>query len=104
MAWREIMRDFAGQRDAMVREQLESRGIRDPAVLAAMREVPREEFVPPELKGEAYDDNPLPIGEGQTISQPYMVAYMSEALELSPVHRVLEIGTGSGYAAAVLSR
>ncbi len=98
------MLDYAAQRDAMVREQLESRGVRDPAVLAAMREVPREEFVPPELKGEAYDDNPLPIGEGQTISQPYMVAYMSEALELSPSHRVLEIGTGSGYAAAVLSR
>ncbi len=98
------MRDFACQRDAMVREQLESRGIRDPAVLAAMREVPREEFVPRELREAAYDDNPLPIGEGQTISQPYMVAYMSEALELSPAHRVLEIGTGSGYAAAVLSR
>jgi protein-L-isoaspartate(D-aspartate) O-methyltransferase len=69
-----------------------------------MREVPREEFVPPLLREAAYEDNPLPIAEGQTISQPYMVAYMSEALELSRESRVLEIGTGSGYAAAVLSR
>ena len=98
------MRDFAALRDMMVTEQLEARGIRDPAVLAAMREVPREEFVPAELAGHAYDDNPLPIGEGQTISQPYMVAYMTEALELARTDRVLEIGTGSGYAAAVLGR
>jgi len=98
------MRDFAALRDMMVTEQLEARGIRDPSVLAAMREVPREEFVPAELAGHAYDDNPLPIGEGQTISQPYMVAYMTEALELARTDRVLEIGTGSGYAAAVLGR
>jgi protein-L-isoaspartate(D-aspartate) O-methyltransferase len=101
---RRIMNDFTVLREAMVSEQLEARGIRDPAVLAAMREIPREEFVPPEMQWGAYDDNPLPIGEGQTISQPYMVAYMSEALGLSRESRVLEIGTGSGYAAAVLSR
>jgi protein-L-isoaspartate(D-aspartate) O-methyltransferase len=98
------MRDFTVLRDMMIREQLEYRGISDPAVLAAMRDVPREEFVPADLRGYAYDDGPLPIGEGQTISQPYMVAYMTEALELSHGDRVLEIGTGSGYAAAVLSR
>lgn len=98
------MHDFTALRYTMVREQLEARGVTDPAVLAAMREVPREEFVPDGLRGEAYDDNPLPIGEGQTISQPYMVAYMAEALELSRQDRVLEVGTGSGYAAAVLSR
>ena len=98
------MQNFIMLRDIMVTEQLEARGIRDSAVLAAMREVPREEFVPADLAGHAYDDNPLPIGEGQTISQPYMVAYMAEALELGCADRVLEIGTGSGYAAAVLSR
>jgi len=98
------MHDFAVLRTMMVERQLKSRGIRDPAVLAAMLSVPREEFVPPELAGHAYDDSPLPIGEGQTISQPYMVAYMTEALEPTPADRVLEIGTGSGYAAAVLSR
>lgn len=98
------MRDFAALRDIMVMEQLEARGIRDVAVLEAMREVPREEFVPPDLADLAYDDGPLPIEEGQTISQPYMVAYMTEALELTREDKVLEIGTGSGYAAAVLSR
>lgn len=98
------MHDYAALRESMVRGQLEARGVRDPAVLAAMREVPREEFVPSALRGEAYEDIPLPIAEGQTISQPYMVAYMAEALELSRQERVLEIGTGSGYAAAVLSR
>lgn len=98
------MHDFTALRYTMIREQLEARGVTDPAVLAAMREVPREEFVPASLRGEAYDDSPLPIGEGQTISQPYMVAYMAEALELSRQDRILEVGTGSGYAAAVLSR
>ncbi len=98
------MRDFAILRDIMIREQLEYRGISDPAVIAAMGDVPREEFVPTDLRAYAYEDGPLPIGEGQTISQPYMVAYMTEALELSRDDRVLEIGTGSGYAAAVLSR
>lgn len=80
------------------------RGIHDPAVLSAMREVPRELFVNEGMLELAYEDNPLPINEGQTISQPYIVAYMTEALELNGMERVLEIGTGSGYAAAVLSR
>ena len=88
----------------MIREHLLGRGIRDPAVISAMREVPREEFVAEELVEFAYDDHPLEIAEGQTISQPYIVAYMTEALELSARDRVLEIGTGCGYAAAVLSR
>jgi protein-L-isoaspartate(D-aspartate) O-methyltransferase len=98
------MRDLYLRREIMIERDLKGRGIRDPAVLAAMREVPREEFVPAELAEHAYDDYPLPIDEGQTISQPYMVAYMAESLELSPTDRVLEIGTGSGYSAAVLSR
>jgi len=98
------MRDFAFLRELMIKEQLEGRGLRDKSVLAAMRSVPREEFVPQHLLDFAYNDGPLPIGEGQTISQPYMVAYMTEALELTDSDRVLEIGTGSGYAAAVLSR
>jgi protein-L-isoaspartate(D-aspartate) O-methyltransferase len=91
-------------RDIMLREHLLGRGIRDREVLRAMSEVPREAFVLPELVAHAYDDCPLPIDEGQTISQPYIVAYMTEALELAPSDRVLEIGTGCGYAAAVLSR
>ncbi|HEY3307505.1 MAG TPA: protein-L-isoaspartate(D-aspartate) O-methyltransferase [Desulfuromonadaceae bacterium] len=97
------MLDYKGLRDRMVEEQLKPMGIYDPAVLSAMREVPRHEFVPAEMKRMAYEDGPLPIGEGQTISQPFMVAYMIEALWLSSEARVLEIGTGSGYAAAVLS-
>lgn len=92
------------QREKMIREHLLGRDIRDPEVIAAMRAVPREEFIDGMLREFAYDDNPLVIAEGQTISQPYIVAYMTEALELSPGDRVLEIGTGSGYAAAVLSR
>jgi len=88
----------------MVEEQLAARGIRDPLVLRAMKEVPREKFVPFEYSQSAYADSPLPIGENQTISQPYVVALMTEMLALSPHDRVLEIGTGSGYAAAVLSR
>jgi protein-L-isoaspartate(D-aspartate) O-methyltransferase len=83
---------------------LERRGIRDKAVLEAIADVPREEFVGMALADFAYDDAPLPIEEGQTISQPYIVALMTEAMRLQPAHRVLEIGTGSGYAAAVLSR
>ena len=86
----------------MVDEQIVTRDIRNPRVLDAMRKVPRHEFVPESMRGEAYGDTPLPIGYGQTISQPYIVAYMSEALELEPSHRVLEIGTGSGYQAAIL--
>jgi protein-L-isoaspartate(D-aspartate) O-methyltransferase len=85
-------------------EHLEDRGIRDPDVLRSMRSVPRHEFVPRDLARYAYDDKPLDIGFGATISQPYIVAAMSELLELSKRHRVLEIGTGSGYQAAVLSR
>ncbi|MEL4318916.1 protein-L-isoaspartate(D-aspartate) O-methyltransferase [Leifsonia sp. YIM 134122] len=87
--------------DEMVSRQLEARGIRDPAVLAAMRTVPRELFVPQELIARAHDDTPLPIGAEQTISQPYIVARMLEAAELGPTARVLDVGTGSGYAAAV---
>ncbi len=88
----------------MVTEQLEARGIRDPRVLDAMRSVPRDRFISPELREHAYDDGPLPIGEEQTISQPYMVALTCEAAHLSGSERVLEIGTGSGYEAAVLSK
>jgi protein-L-isoaspartate(D-aspartate) O-methyltransferase len=93
---------FAASRAAMVREQIEARGVRDARVLAALRRVPRHEFVPVELRESAYEDRPLPIGEGQTISQPYIVAIMSALLQLDGSERVLEIGTGSGYQAAVL--
>ncbi len=88
----------------MVAHDLAARGIEDAAVLRAMGEVPREEFVPSHLRAEAYDDRPLPIGEGQTISQPYVVALMLELLELAPEDRMLEVGAGSGYAAAVAGR
>jgi protein-L-isoaspartate(D-aspartate) O-methyltransferase len=91
-------------RDTMVRTQIAARGIRDPAVLAAFRAVPREAFLPPELHEFAYEDSPLPIEQGQTISQPYIVALMTAALQLRPDDSVLEIGTGSGYAAAILGR
>ena len=91
------------ERERMVSMQLEGRGIEDARVLAAMRSVPRHEFVPPELMEHAYLDEALPIGEGQTISQPYIVALMSEALQLRGGERVLEIGTGSGYQAAILA-
>jgi protein-L-isoaspartate(D-aspartate) O-methyltransferase len=93
---------FIDERERMV-ELIARRGVRDPAVLAAMRKVPREHFVAADRAHRAYDDTPLPIGEGQTISQPYIVAAMTEALQLRPRDRVLEIGTGSGYAAAVLA-
>jgi len=86
----------------MVAEQIEARGVREPAVLAALRAVPRHLFVPAELRASAYNDGPLAIGHGQTISQPYVVAFMTEAARLRPGDRVLEIGTGSGYQAAVL--
>jgi protein-L-isoaspartate(D-aspartate) O-methyltransferase len=92
------------RREIMIREHLLGRGIRDSTVIGAMREVPREAFVDEEFVEFAYGDHPLAIQEEQTISQPYIVAYMTEALELSATDRVLEIGTGSGYAAAVLSR
>ncbi len=93
----------AAERDAMVREQIEARGVRDPRVLAALRRVPRHRFVPAALAAEAHADRPLPIGAGQTISQPYIVAAISEALGLTGGERVLEVGAGSGYMAAVLA-
>ena len=88
----------------MVEQQLEARGIRSKAVLEAMRATPRHLYMPPEVRSEAYEDRPVPIGYGQTISQPYIVAFMTDALEVERGHRVLEIGTGSGYQAAVLAR
>ena len=95
---------FEHEREDMVAQQLEARGVRDARVLDAMRRVPRHRFVPPELLDSAYEDTPLPIGERQTISQPFMVALMSEALALGGAEpRVLEIGTGSGYQAAILA-
>ncbi|MEX1026824.1 MAG: protein-L-isoaspartate(D-aspartate) O-methyltransferase [Candidatus Paceibacterota bacterium] len=96
--------DFEQQRAQLIERELRMLGIRDEAVMQAMRSVPREEFVSEEMREFAYRNAPLPIGSGQTISQPLIVAYMTEALELAPQDRVLEIGTGSGYAAAVLSR
>ncbi|NOZ04713.1 MAG: protein-L-isoaspartate(D-aspartate) O-methyltransferase [FCB group bacterium] len=91
-------------RERMVERQIVARGVQDTSVLAAMKSVPRHLFVPEDLRSAAYSDRPLPIGYGQTISQPYIVAYMTELLEVNPEHKVLEIGTGSGYQAAVLSR
>lgn len=88
----------------MVRTQLADRGIRDARVLQAMLDVPRHEFIPEELRSEAYEDRPLPIGAGQTISQPYIVAIMLQHLALQPADRMLEVGTGSGYVTALLSR
>ena len=90
-------------RERMVETQIRARDVRDAAVLQAMGRVPRHLFVPDDVRRFAYDDRPLPIGRGQTISQPYIVAYMTEALQLAPAHTVLEIGTGSGYQAAVLA-
>lgn len=94
---------FQAQRELMVSMQLANRGIRDPRVLTAMGTVPRHEFVPVPLRQAAYEDHPLPIGEDQTISQPYIVAAMLEHLALRPTDRVLEVGTGSGYVTALLS-
>ena len=94
---------YALARERMVREQIERRGVRDPRVLAALRSVPRHLFVPEALRLQAYDDTPLLIGEEQTISQPYIVGFMSEAIHPQPADRVLEVGTGSGYQAAVLA-
>ena len=98
------MSDFADLRGQMVRRQIEARGIFDPLILDAFREVPREEFVDEEQRRWAYDDHPLPIEAGQTISQPYIVALMIEAAEIRPGNKVLEVGAGSGYAAALMSR
>ena len=98
------MADYAIARKRMVEEQVVARGVRDPRVLDAMLRVPRHLFVPEALAAQAYSDFPLPIGERQTISQPYMVAVMSEALQLRGAEKVLEVGTGSGYQAAVLAQ
>jgi protein-L-isoaspartate(D-aspartate) O-methyltransferase len=97
-------RDFTALRDRMVERQLRARGIEDERVLAAMGEVPREAFVPEALRARAYEDSALPIGEEQTISQPWIVAAICQALELEGSELVLEVGTGSGYSAAVLAR
>jgi protein-L-isoaspartate(D-aspartate) O-methyltransferase len=97
------VRDWQSERVRMVEEQLKGRDIRDLRVLSAMLSVPRHLFIPESARGGAYGDFPVPIGHGQTISQPYIVAFMTEALKVGPEHRVLEIGTGSGYQAAVLS-
>ncbi len=96
-------RDFDALREAMVNDQIAARGIRDEGVLQAMRRIPRHLFVPEDLMSSAYEDRPLPIGRGQTISQPYIVAYMTELLQPRGSGTVLEVGTGSGYQAAVLS-
>lgn len=95
--------DFPAQRERMVKEQIVLRGVLSERVLSALRKVPREEFVPAEYRAESYSDKPLPIGYDQTISQPYIVALMTEELQLRPTDRVLEIGTGSGYQAAILA-
>lgn len=95
--------DYRRDRDAMVQQQVIKRGIQSPQVIAALRKVPREKFIAKALSQFAYDDAPLPIAEQQTISQPYIVAFMLEALQLKGTERVLEIGTGSGYAAALLA-
>jgi protein-L-isoaspartate(D-aspartate) O-methyltransferase len=96
--------DFAKLRERMVERQIEARGVTDPLILAAFREVPREAFIDEGQRQWAYDDHPLPIEAGQTISQPYIVALMIEAAEIAPGDIVLEVGAGSGYAAAVMSR
>lgn len=101
--WLYAAEDFAGKRQKMIERDIRDRGIRDPKVLNAMSRIGRERFVDRGLAGQAYEDHPLPIGEGQTISQPYVVALMTEALKLKTGDRVLEIGTGSGYQAAVLA-
>ena len=96
-------REFAVERERMVKEQVAMRGVTDERVLRAMRKVPREQFVPEQIRGQSYSDGPLPIGYDQTISQPFVVAFMTEKLGLRPTDRVLEIGTGSGYQAAILA-
>ena len=100
----ETMTDFAAEREAMVERQIASRGIREPRILEAFRAVPREEFLAPDYRDIAYGDHPLPIEAGQTISQPYIVALMIQAAEMKFGDRVFEVGAGSGYAAAVMSR
>jgi len=104
MWWRHASVDFDALREEMVVRQIEGRGVTHRRTLGAMRAVPRHVFVPADLRASAYEDRPLPIGEGQTISQPYMVAAMTAAVDPPPTGRVLEIGTGSGYQAAVIAR
>ncbi|THU38370.1 protein-L-isoaspartate(D-aspartate) O-methyltransferase [Niastella caeni] len=101
MPWQQDQ--YTAKREKMVKQQIERRGVKDPVVLKAMRTVKRHEFVPAGQIGNAYDDRPLPIGYGQTISQPYIVAYMTEIIKPQSNFKVLEIGTGSGYQAAILS-
>lgn len=101
---RSLSTDYEKEREHMVESQLARRGIKDKRVLEAMRQVPRHLFIPEDMRSLAYCDGPLPIGHGQTISQPYIVALMTELLELTGQEKVLEIGTGSGYQAAILSR
>ncbi len=98
-----LSQDYVRLRNSMIRNQITARGIEDRSTIDAMRKVPRHLFVPENIIDRAYDDSPLPIGYGQTISQPYIVAYMTSVLNLKPNHRVLEIGAGSGYQAAVLA-
>jgi protein-L-isoaspartate(D-aspartate) O-methyltransferase len=98
----DTQQDWENARKRMVAEQLRSRDVKDPRVLAAIEKVPRHLLVPENVRSQAYEDHPLPIGHGQTISQPYIVGFMTQALQVEPEHRVLEIGTGSGYQAAVL--
>jgi protein-L-isoaspartate(D-aspartate) O-methyltransferase len=97
------MPDLTAARQLMVDSQLRARGVSDPRVLDAMLTVPRHRFVPEPYRSQAYEDHPLPIGDGQTISQPYIVARMLESLQLAPTDKVLEVGTGSGYATALLA-
>jgi protein-L-isoaspartate(D-aspartate) O-methyltransferase len=98
-----MKKDYKEKRERMVKDQIEARGVKDKIILEAMKKVPRHLFVPWNMRSYAYHDEPLPIGEGQTISQPYIVAYMSEVLRLKGNERILEIGTGSGYQAAILA-
>ena len=95
--------DSSASRERMIARQIRARDVRDPRVLAALAQVPRDVFVPEAQRHEAYEDHPVPIGFGQTISQPYIVAFMTEALRVEPSHRVLEVGTGCGYQTAVLA-
>ena len=95
--------NFAREKERMIFEQIKARGVKDSAVLRALLKVPRHMFVPEDMQSYAYHDEPLPIGEGQTISQPYIVAYMTEVLHLGGQEKVLEVGTGSGYQAAILA-
>lgn len=97
-------RDPGAERARMVAEQIAARGVADPRVLAALAEVPREAFLPEARRGAAFEDHPVPLAHGQTLSQPYIVAFMAEALELTGAERVLDVGAGSGYASAVLAR